>query len=204
MSSYLRQTPDSPVVHTGLFLCSSPSHWEWKAQGRCSCRGPHEARRVFARGSCHPCKLCWAALVGKQPFLSHRLYLLFLPCSAICYCFWFLSFLQVSWDHSWCHPNHHSSQPHDTAMAALCCFKESWEGSKILVTLQLKFLPEKRKQLLEALGYRNWWEAFGLLSDAGAALASQPRWHTLVQEPKLLLHTYYTHTCSLSSSEKIF
>lgn len=52
---------------------------EWKAQGSCSCQGPHEARGVFARGSCHPCKQHWAALVGKQPFLSHRLYLLFSP-----------------------------------------------------------------------------------------------------------------------------
>lgn len=68
-------------------------------------------------------------------------------------------------------PNH-CSQPHDVAMDALYCFKESWEGNKILGTLQIKFLPEQSKQLLEALGYRNWWEASGPLSDAGAALAS--------------------------------
>lgn len=104
----------------------------------------------------------------------------------ICCYFWFLSFLQVSWDHFWCHPNHCSFQPLDTAMAALCCFKESWEGSKVLGTLQIKFLPEESKQLLEALGYTNWWEASSLLSDVGAALSSQPSCHTLAQEPKLL------------------
>lgn len=30
-------------------------------------------------GICHSCKLHWAALVGKQPFLYHKLHLLFLP-----------------------------------------------------------------------------------------------------------------------------
>lgn len=186
MASHLRQSPDSPVIHTGLFLCRNLSQQNGRLRGAAHTKVPMmQGKGVFARGSCHPCKLHWAALVGKQPFLSHRLHLLFSP--EICYYFWFLSFLWVSWDHSWCHPSH-CSQLHDVAMASLCCFKENWEGNKILGMLQIKFLPEQSKQWLEALGYRNWWEASSPPTDADAALASQPRWLILSQEPKLLLH----------------
>lgn len=40
MSSHFRQSPDSPVVHTGLFLCSNPSHENGRLRGAAHAKVP--------------------------------------------------------------------------------------------------------------------------------------------------------------------
>lgn len=147
---------------------------EWKLRGAAHTKIPIKQGGYFQGAHAIPASCTGLLWWGSSPSSSTGSIYFFSP--EICYYFWFLSFLQVSWNHSWCHPSF--SQPHGTAMAALCCFKERWEGSKILGILQIKFLAEQSKQLLEALGYRNWWEASGLLSDTRAVFASQPRRHT--------------------------
>lgn len=176
MSSHPRQSPDSPVIHTGLFLCRSLSQQNGRLGGAAPTKVPMKQGGYLQGAHAIPTSCAGLLWWGSSPSSPTGSICFFSP--EICYCFWFLSFLQVSWHHSSCHPNH-CFQPHDVAMDALYCFKESWEGNKILGTLQIKFLPEQSKQLLEALGYRNWWEA-------SSATQVLPWLRILAQEPKLL------------------
>lgn len=82
---YLSQCPHIAGSHQVVLWYTQASHCAqthpghgWRA-GPTDAEAPTKQRGVFARGSCHPCKLHWATRVGEQPFLPLLWYLSTFP-----------------------------------------------------------------------------------------------------------------------------